>query len=128
MEIMEAAHELGNLIKKSEQYVNLKESEALALKDSEGVQLLNDLRILQSEYNKAIKEKLGNEAITSLKHLVEMKQEEIFEYRPTGLFVKAKNEFDAFMKEINDKIIEGITGEAPSCKSGGCSGCKSCGH
>ena len=129
MDIMEAALALGNLIKNSEQYVNLKECEALAMKDDEGIQLLNDLKILQTEFLKAKKENLGNEALESLMHLIEMKQDEIHEYRPTGLFLKAKEEFDVFMKEINDTIIKGITGKPPSsCKSDGCSGCKSCGH
>lgn len=127
MDLLDVALDLGRMIKKSEQYVNLKDSEALAMKDAEGIQLLNDLQILQSEFGKAKNENLGDEALSALMHLIQMKQEEIMEYRPTGLFIKAKNEFDVFMKEINNKIIEGITGEAPKCKSGGCSDCKSCG-
>ena len=128
MDLLGAALDLGKLIRESAEYVNLKELEALALSDSEGVQLLNDLKILQSEYAKAKKENLGKDAIDDLMHLVKMKQEEILEYRPTGLFIKAKNEFDTLMKEINNKIIEGITGESPKCKGKDCSGCKSCGN
>jgi cell fate (sporulation/competence/biofilm development) regulator YlbF (YheA/YmcA/DUF963 family) len=127
-EIMKAALDLGKLIGMSEQYITLKECEELAMHDEEGLQLLNDLRILQREYLNAKKDKLGEDVLESLVHLIEMKKEEIQEYRPTGMFFKAKDEFDAFMKEVNNKILEGITGEPQKdYKSGGCGGCKGCG-
>lgn len=127
MDLIESALDLGKMISKSEEYINLKECEALIMSDNEAIQLLNDLRILQSEFVKAKKDNLGDEALDSLMHIIEMKQDEIYEYRPTGLFFKAKKEFDALMKEISNKILEGVTGQPTSC-GGDCSGCKSCAH
>ncbi len=126
MKLFDTAIELGKTISMSEQYINLKKTEALVMQDEEAKQLLNDLNILQNEYVKAKKEKLDKGSLHSLQNIIDMKKDEINDYGPTGAFFDAKKQFDLLMKEVNNAILKGITGRV-GCDAG-CSDCRSCGH
>ena len=126
MDIILKAKELGTMIGSSDEMDRYKKAEAAVENDDRAKTLLNDYKLLQVEVVKATKENREKSIVESLKERLILKQEEINVYEITKEFLEAKSKFDGFMKQINDVIIFGITGEEPcsSGKCGSCSGCK----
>lgn len=124
MDILDKAKELGELIGASEEMAKLKKSEQALESDQKSIALLSDFKKLQTEMMNAME---GNEdklLIASIKGKLLSKQEEINNYAVTKEYLETKSAFDGMMKQINDVIVFGITGEEPSsCSHSDCSSC-----
>jgi cell fate (sporulation/competence/biofilm development) regulator YlbF (YheA/YmcA/DUF963 family) len=122
MEILNKARELGALIADSDKMKDLKDSEAAVAADQKAQDLLSDYKELQVEVVRATKEKKDKDFLDNLKSKLMEKQKEVNEYEATKNYMNALNNFDNFMKTINDVIIYSISGEEP-CSPNKCGSC-----
>lgn len=122
MDILIKARELGEMLGDSKEMQRFKKAEAILERDDRGMGLMEDYRLLQIELVKATREKKGEVQISEVKDMLMAKQKEINTYPITLEYLEAKNEFDSFMKNINDVITFAITGEE-ACSPSKCSSC-----
>ncbi len=124
MDIIEKAKELGNMIKISDEMINLKNSEAKMMQDDKAREILNDLHTLQDEMAKAMEAGKEKGIFENIRDRYIKKQNEMQDYEITKIYLEYKSKFEGLMKRINDVIVYSMTGEEP------CSGhdCSSCGR
>jgi cell fate (sporulation/competence/biofilm development) regulator YlbF (YheA/YmcA/DUF963 family) len=122
MDAFEKARELGHTIAESPEMERLSKAENAIERDDKAKRLLEDYKLLQIEMVRATKEGREKEVIDSIKIRLMNKQDEVNEYDPTLEYLKAKSDFDKFMKNINNVIIHAITGEEP-CSPNKCGSC-----
>ena len=124
MTIIEKAHELGEMIKKSEEMTALTAAEAAQAEDSEAQELIADFNIKRINLAREIQNgkiteeeaiKKNNDAFNEM---VE-KSESIKKY------VEAKKKFDDLVNSINSVINVYIMGEQGGCTHD-CSTCGGC--
>ena len=128
MTLFEKASELGKLIADADIAKNLKETEALLVVDIKAKELIDAFQAAQKTMVDAVNAGKSKEETEALRADMTKKYEAMYDYEVTGNFFRARQEFDATMKQINDIIAFEITGESPSgCGGGGCgSGCGGC--
>jgi cell fate (sporulation/competence/biofilm development) regulator YlbF (YheA/YmcA/DUF963 family) len=128
MDIIDKAKELGNMLKESQQMINLKRSEEILMQDEKGKGILNDLYMLQQEMSNAMSETTDKTVLEDIQKRYSGKQDELLAYEVTKAYFEAKGNFDGLMKKINDVILYSVTGEEP-CSDDNCSSCGcGCGH
>lgn len=124
MNIMEKAHELGEMIKESEEMKALEKADEAQAKDQKAQELLSDFNMKRMNLAREIQKGTIKEADAIIKNnqaFAEMvdASETIKEY------VTAKNNFDALVAEINKVLNYYITGQDPNCTHD-CSTCGGC--
>lgn len=126
MDILDMAKELGTMIGNSKEMTRFKESEARMEGDDKAQTLMEEYRQLQVELVKVTKAQKDPAEVESVKEKLLLKQEELNTYPITGSYLEARSEFDRLMKNVNDVILFGMTGEEPCSpsKCGSCGGCK----
>ncbi|HHV99481.1 MAG TPA: YlbF family regulator [Clostridiaceae bacterium] len=121
------AKELGEMIACSREMAELKQAEAELESDEMAKQLLEDLNLLKSEFARALREGMDEGTIEEIRNMVNLKQQDVMDYRVTRNFLATKIAFDNLIKKINDIILFTITGEEKgSCSSHGCGSCSGC--
>lgn len=124
MNILQKTHELGEMIKQSEQMKLMNETEEAQANDETCQTLLNEYNLTRMNLARDLQEgKIqqgeaiikNNEAFTKLVN----SNEKIKAY------VDAKNAFDNMVQEINQVLNYYITGQDPNCTHD-CSTCKGC--
>lgn len=128
MKIVDKARELGKMIVDSDEFKNLKSSEAMLTKDEKSIQLMTEFQTIQNELLEALQTGKESNEIDSLRDKFMAKQDEIGNYDVTRNFLNARTEFENLMKQVND-AISSLVNEAEDggdCSSSGCSGCSGC--
>lgn len=126
MEILDKAKELGKLIAESDLSINLKKYEAILTVDEESLKMITEFNALQKSMLDAVKSNSPDEETEVYKLQLASKYDELYDYKITGDYFRAKDEFDAIMKQMNDIIVFEITGEQKGCSSESCSSCSGC--
>jgi len=106
--IFEKAKELAKEITLSKEYKELVDSKYKLDEDKAAKKLMEDMIALQKEYVKTIKENLDKDTMKSMENILKNKHQEVLENNVTHTYIKARENFDKFMKEINNTISEGI--------------------
>ena len=126
MDIFEKAKELGKLIAESDLAVNLKKFEAILTTDETSLKMITEFNDLQKTMVDSVNEGKPEDEIEGYKLALATKYDELYAYETTGNYFKAKDEFDAIMKQMNDIIVFEITGEQKGCSTDDCSSCSGC--
>ncbi len=123
MSVFIKANELASEIRESKEYKDLIDCKCKMDKDEEASSLLRDMRLLQEEYIKTVRENIDKDAVDSMENILKNKHDELLSNDITHNYIKAKDTFDKLMKEINKKLAEGI---ALPTKESDCENCKGC--
>ncbi|MBN2853693.1 MAG: YlbF family regulator [Clostridia bacterium] len=123
MKIFEKANELALEIKETKEYRELIDSKCKLDNDEEATSLIRDMRLLQEEYIKTVRENIDKDAVASMENLLKSKHQEILDNEITHRYIIAKEVFDALMKQINKTLADGI---ALKTKESGCENCGGC--
>lgn len=126
MEIFDKAKELGKLIAESDLSINLKKYEAILTTDEASLKMITEFNSLQKTMVDAVSAGSPEDEIEVYKLQLASKYDELYDYEVTGNYFKAKDKFDAIMKQMNDIIVFEITGEQKGCSSDGCTSCSGC--
>lgn len=124
MTITEKTHELGKLIKESEEMAAYKAAEEAQMNDENAKQLMQEFNLNRMNLARDMQEgKITQEEAVK-------KNNEAFEKLVNGSeviknFIDAKKEFDAVISEINGILNYYITGQEPNCTHDCCT-CGGC--
>lgn len=122
MTIKEKTQELGEMIKNSEEFKNLKAAEAVQNSDEKAQELLQEFNLKRMN----LARNLHNGEITQEEAIKQSQAdfEALAQNEVINAYLEAKTTFDALVEEVNATLNYYITGEQP----GGCScDCSSCG-
>lgn len=123
MSVFKKASELANEIREAKEYKTLIDCKCKMDNNEEASSLLRDMRILQEEYIKTLKENIDKDTINSLENILKNKHDELLANKLTHNYIIAKDVFDKLMKEINKVLAKGI---ALPTKDSGCENCEGC--
>lgn len=123
MEMMELAHQLGELIKESKEMQRMNEAEAAYDADE-------TLQKLIQEYN-THDTALGENSDSAIADAITKRMNEIYDEvtkNPVYIeYLAAQQAVHALMNEVNGEIQFAITGQRP-CSGEGCDHCSGCSH
>ncbi len=123
MNVFEKASELASEIRESKEYKTLIDCKCKMDNNEEATSLLRDMRLLQEEYIKTVRENIDKDAINSMENILKNKHDELLENEITHDYIIAKDVFDKLMKEINKILAKGI---ALPTKGNDCENCEGC--
>ncbi len=124
MTITEQTHELGKLIKESEEMAAYKAAEEAQMNDEEAKKLLQEFNLKRMNLARDMQEgKISQEE--AVKKNSEAFDEMLSKSEIISNFIEAKKQFDAVISEINGILNFYITGQEPGCTHdcGTCGGC-----
>ncbi len=123
MTIKEKAQELGELIKNSEEFKNLKLAEQVQNSDEKAQELLQEFNLKRMN----LARNLHNGEITQEEAMKQSQADfdALAENDIISAYLEAKNAFDAIVEEVNQTLNYYITGQEPGCTHDCCS-CSGC--
>lgn len=123
MQILTKAKELGVMILETEEFKNFKQAEVNLLADEKGMKIFEDINNLQQEFSQAMQSQ-DSQLMEDIKDKFTAKNNEMKEYSVTKNYVESKQSMDTMIKQVNEVIINTISGkEEGDCSEGGCSSC-----
>lgn len=124
MTIIEKAHELGQLIKESDEIKALHEAEAAQASDADAQQLVSDFNIRRMNLAKSLQEgKITQEEAIAKNN--EAFEEMVASSDVIKAYVEAKKAFDSLVNSVNNVINIYIMDEPAGCTHD-CSTCGGC--
>lgn len=124
MTITEKAHELGKLIKESNEMAAYKAAEEKQQNDKEAAKLMQEFNLQRMNLARDMQEgKITQEE--AVKKNNEAFQEMVEKSETISNFIEAKKDFDAVISQINGILNFYITGQEPGCTHD-CATCGGC--
>lgn len=124
MTITEKAHELGKLIKDSNEMAAYKAAEEKQQNDKEAAKLMQEFNLQRMNLARDMQEgKITQEE--AVKKNNEAFQEMVEKSETISNFIEAKKDFDAVISQINGILNFYITGQEPGCTHD-CATCGGC--
>lgn len=124
MTITEKAHELGKLIKDSNEMAAYKTAEEKQQNDKEAAKLMQEFNLQRMNLARDMQEgKITQEE--AVKKNNEAFQEMVEKSETISNFIEAKKDFDAVISQINGILNFYITGQEPGCTHD-CATCGGC--
>ena len=109
MSVMEKAKELGQIIRGTQEYLELEKANENVKEDENATQIIEQINQLQEQINFAQQSGVepSSEQIENFNELKEKMQNNL----TIQSFIKAQEQFNQVMQDINNAISEGLTGE-----------------
>ena len=126
MDYIEAAAQLGQALRTSEQFRELNEAESDTFTDSEAAKILVDYRAAQKEMAEAASGDVTKEDLEEIRSKLLAKQAELNSNKVIRRYLDAKKAFDQMMQEVNSVLSHYLEGGTSEC-SGSCETCGGCG-
>ena len=123
MTIKEKTQELGEMIKNSEEFKNLKAAEAVQNNDEKAQELLQEFNLKRMN----LARNMHNGEITQEEAIKQSQADfdALAENEVICAYLEAKRVFDAMVEDVNSTLNYYITGQQPGC-SCDCSTCGGC--
>ena len=112
MEVFEKAKELGNQIKETQEYQELERVSQTLKDDPEAQQIIQQVQESQNsiEFSQKAGVEPGQEQVDQFNSL----KDQMMSNLTVRNYMKAQEDFNNFMKKVNEAISSGITGEEMS--------------
>lgn len=124
MTLMEKAHELGELIKASEEMKRMEEADEAQKNDAKAQELLSDFNMKRMNLARDLQAGKIEQAEAIIKNN-EAFSEMVKQSKTIEEYVEAKKNFDNMIAEVNKVLNYYITGQDPNCTHD-CSTCGGC--
>ena len=126
MSIFDTARSLGEELVSSPEYIALKEAEEAQFADEVAMKALEEYSTFgQRLADEARSGEVSKERMSQIRQLMNEKNQALLENQTIAAYLKAKNDFEAVLEQVNNIIRFYVKGQE---ESGGCSGsCESCG-
>lgn len=132
--ILQAAQNLGNLLRESEEFTAMQQKEVDALLDNDLQGLYREYALARQNLQEAqMQTPPDDTAVDSLRGEVSRLEGELGEDRTLQALTASRNEFERLMQQVNG-VLESILNPHDEeeeafggCGGGGCAGCHGCG-
>ncbi len=109
MSLFEKAKELGNQIKETQEYQELERAGESLKQDQEAQQLIQEVQEVQN--NIEFSQKAGVEPSEEQTNNFNQLREKMMSNLTVRNYMKAQEDFNNFMKQVNEAISSGISGD-----------------
>lgn len=116
MDLFEKAKELGGKIKETQEYQELERASQSLKDDPEAQQIIQEVQ--ESQNNMEFSQKAGVEPSEEQTNQFNSLKEKMMSNLTVRSYMKAQEDFNNFMKQVNESISSGITGEEGQEESG----------